>query len=466
MRGGAVKKIGKYEIRGLLGKGGMARVYKVRLPEIGKVVALKLLAPHPHLVDLLGMAEINRRFRSEAVTLAGLRHPHIVGIWDFDECDGRPFFTMEYYCNNLGLVLGETYRLEDPARPLSLDKAIPYALQLLNGLSRMHQAGIVHRDIKPYNILLTDEDTVKISDFGLSKLRGEAFPRPPHLMVGSPYYAAPEQEEDPDGVDARADIYSVGVVLHRMLTGNLAVGTGEQPSACRPDLDSAWDGFLGKATASHPEDRYATAAEMLETLERLTRAWNAKKAQVCPAVEALYPQRRTAAPARCSMRNRSITVRPDQARTVFGLDELWRPISYLRNDFRQTGDGTIQDRATGLIWQQAGSDFPLSWDEAHEYVQQLNVQHVARRRTWRLPTIAELLSLLTPKPHTRDLCIEPVFCEDKKCLWSADRRSALAAWYVSIDVGFVAWQDRTCYFFVRAVCGENDSSGGMGRTEP
>jgi serine/threonine-protein kinase len=218
-----VKKIDKYEVCGLLGKGGMGMVYKVRMPVVGKVVALKLLSPHPNLVALIGEEEIKRLFVTEAVTMAGLRHPNIVAIWDFHESEDLTFLVMEYFCNNLGVIIGETYRVEEPSRIVSVDKAIHYTRQTLEGLSRLHQAGIIHRDVKPYNILVTDEDTAKITDFGLSKLRGETFRGPSNLMVGSPYYAAPEQEEDPNQVDVRADLYPVGVMLYRMLTGELPI---------------------------------------------------------------------------------------------------------------------------------------------------------------------------------------------------------------------------------------------------
>ncbi len=112
---------------------------------MGKVVALKLLRPHPNLVTLLGEKEVRRRFVTEAVTMARLRHPNIVSIWDFHDSEDLSFFVMEYFCNSLGLIIGETYRVEDPSRILSVDRAIDYTLQILVGLSRLHQAGIIHQ---------------------------------------------------------------------------------------------------------------------------------------------------------------------------------------------------------------------------------------------------------------------------------------------------------------------------------
>jgi serine/threonine protein kinase len=446
-----MRKIGKYEVCGMFGKGGMGVVYKVRMPVIGKIVALKLLAPHPNLVGLLGEDEIKRRFVSEAVTMASLRHPHIVSIWDFHDTKELTFFVMEYYCNNIGLIIGETYRVENPSRILSVDKTIHYIRQILVGLSRLHQAGIIHRDIKPYNIMVTDQDVVKIGDFGLSKLRCEAFRGPPNLMVGSPYYAAPEQEEDPNQVDCRADLYPVGVMLYRMLAGELPVEKFKSLSDSNPDLDAAWDSFVLKAIAKKRESRFASAKEMLEALNDLQVAWEAKKEKVCEMPSIVMSKRARGELSKQTLRAKSVKVRPRQAREVFGVDVLWRPIHYLINEFQENPNGTVTDKATGLVWEQAGSDYPMTWQEAHGYIEQLNQGRFAGCANWRLPAIDELMSLLIPAPRAADLCIEPIFDQVKRWLWSSDKRSFVAAWYVSVDMGFVSWQDFTCYYYVRAV---------------
>ena len=454
-----MKKIGKYEICGLLGKGAMSIVYKVRLPKFGKIAALKLLSPHPHLVGSLGMEEIKKRFVAEAKTMASLRHPNIVSIWDFDEAEGRPFLVMEYYCNSLGLIIGETYRIEDPSRALTLEKTVHYLRQILAGLIRLHQAEIIHRDIKPFNILVTDEDTVKISDFAFSKLRGEVWKPPPNVMVGSPCYAAPEQEQEPDGVDVRADIYSVGVMSHRMLTGKFPVETSIRASEFHPDLTGEWDSFLTKAVAPGRRDRFASSAEMLNALEQLAADWQERKEQICSIAPAHPATKKNKVDSTRILRAQPIKVRPRQARQEFQLDQLWRPRHYLDNDFREHGDTTVTDRVTGLLWQQDGSDFPMTWKEAQVYVQQLNGERFAGRSNWRLPTVTELCSLLTETGDAAALCIESIFSQEKRWLWSADRRSFVAAWYVSVDMGFVSWQDFSCYFFVRAVC--SDSFGSL-----
>lgn len=446
-----MKKIDKYDVCGLLGKGGMGIVYKVRMPVVGKVVALKLLRPHPNLVTLLGEKEVRQRFVTEAVTMARLRHPNIVSIWDFHDSEDLSFFVMEYFCNNLGLIIGETYRVEDPSRILSVDRAIDYTLQILVGLSRLHQAGIIHRDIKPYNILVTDQNTVKITDFGLSKLRGEDFRGPSNLMVGSPYYAAPEQELDPNQVDARADLYAVGVMLYRMLTGELPIDSFKRLAQSNSDLDADWDTFILKSISQDRKDRFASAKEMLEAFDDLQIAWEKKKEKVCQMPTTGLSKKATRTGHRETPRSESIKARPRQAREVFGTDARWRPIHYTTNDFQVNADGTVSDKTTGLIWQKSGSDYLVTWHEAQGYIQELNHKRFAGRTDWRFPTVNELMSLLTKVPRAMDLCIEPIFDQNQRWLWSSDRRSFVAAWYVSVDMGYISWQDFSCYYFVRAV---------------
>jgi serine/threonine-protein kinase len=447
-----MKRIGKYEVCGLLGKGGMGRVYKVRMPQIGKIVALKVLAPHPNLTALLGEEEVRKRFLTEALTMARLRHSNIVAIWDFHDDGELSFFVMEYFCNNLGAIIGESYRVEAPSRVLSVDKTIHYTRQILEGLCCLHHAGIIHRDIKPYNILVTDHDQVKITDFGLSKLHGEVFGGPRNVMVGSPYYAAPEQEEDPDQVDVRADLYSVGIMVYRMLTGLLPADSFKKLTAYNPDLDPAWDAFLLKAVAAEREERFASAKEMLDAFDQLQAAWEEKKERICLMPDPVSGVKRRPADSSFTIRSTSVKVRPKEARGIFGADSRWRPIRYVANDFQVNADGTVIDRTTGLAWEQGGVDYPVTWQGAHAYVRDLNRRGFAGLAAWRLPTVNELMSLLTDVPRVGDLCMEPVFDTNKRWLWSADRRSFTAAWYVSADMGYVSWQDFTCHYYVRAVC--------------
>ena len=165
------------------------------------------------------------------------------------------------------------------------DKALWYIRQTLEGLARLHQADIVHRDIKPFNLLITDEDLVKISDFGLSRLRGEMMVTPSNLKVGSPYYAAPEQEENPNLVDARADLYAVGVLLYRLLLGFLPLEPLKKPSRFHDELDKTWDEFLFRAMAPKREQRFNSAREMIGALDELAKVWESGKDRICLEAE-------------------------------------------------------------------------------------------------------------------------------------------------------------------------------------
>jgi serine/threonine protein kinase len=444
-----MKRIGKYEIRGLLGRGGMSKVFKVQIPVVDKILALKILDPDPLLVRLVGLETLRELFLSEARKMAGLRHPNIVDIWDFDEAAGRPFYTMDYYFNSLGTIIGESRHPDKPTRVIPLDKAIRFTRQTLLGLARLHHADIIHRDIKPFNLLVTDQECIRICDFGLSKLRGEKFPGPPHLKVGSAWYASPEQEQDADNVDVRADLYSTGIVLYRMLTGSLPYPESIPPSRVNPDLDESWDEFIARSVDAEPSRRFASADAMLAGLEHLDYTWQQRKERMCALGE---PRPRRQETRKRHPRHLPLKTDPRHGRAVFGLDELWRPLEYRQSEFRADTAELITDPDAGLTWQRSGSAYQMTWRQAHRYIAYLNGQQFAGCRQWRLPTVDELISLLREVPHGTDLCIAPIFDLRQRSLWSADRRSFTAAWYVNGELGFVGWQDFSGYHCVRAVC--------------
>jgi hypothetical protein len=450
-----MKYIGRYMIRGLLGRGGMGKVYKVQLPVVDKIVALKLLDPDPLLARLLGYRKLHDLFVAEARIMAHLNHPNIVGIHDFDQVQGRPFYTMDYYADSLGAMMGESYRVEQPCRKLPAEKALDAVRQTLSGLECLHAAGIVHRDIKPFNLLVTAEDTIKICDFGLSRTRRERFPGPPNLNVGSPYYAAPEQEKDPDSAGPAADLYPLGIMLYRMLTGFLPEHRPQHPqyrppSRLNPDLDSVWDDWVARAISSKPEERFADAPSMSRALYALESHWVAQKELTCALQAPARPVCDLRPPGQV-LRSTPVKTAPRPAAARFGLDDLWRPVVYCTGCFEHTSAEIVTDRSTSLCWQRAGSRRTLTWAQAHAYVQQLNAEHFGGRSNWRLPTIDELTTLLQPPPRTRDLCIPPPFNPLQRRLWSIDRRSFTAAYFVNVDLGFVAWQDFSAPYHVRAV---------------
>ncbi|HEY1785591.1 MAG TPA: serine/threonine-protein kinase, partial [Pirellulales bacterium] len=217
------------EIIELIGRGGMGVVYRARQKELDRFVAVKILPPGVN--DDPAFAQ---RFTHEAKALARLSHPNIVTIHDFGQADGLFYFVME-------LVDGMNLRQLLTARRIAPREALAIVPQICDALQYAHDAGIVHRDIKPENVLLDRRGQVKVADFGLAKLVGRTEPPAAGAaapstwteagrVVGTPQYMAPEQIERPAEVDHRADIYSLGVVLYQMLTGELPDGDLSPPS--------------------------------------------------------------------------------------------------------------------------------------------------------------------------------------------------------------------------------------------
>jgi serine/threonine protein kinase len=448
-----MKCIDKYRIRGLLGRGGMGKVLQVEVPVIRRLLALKILAPSDLLLRLIGREQLHRLFTEEAIAMAGIRHVNIIDVIDFGMHQGNPYYVMDYYGNTLGAVIGETYVTDARSRILRIEKAIHYTRQILDGLQRLHAAGIIHRDIKPFNILLTEDDTVKICDFGLSKLRGETIDVPPALKVGSPFYAAPEQEAHPNQVDQTADLYSVAVMIYRMLTGTLPQPPYQPASRIHPDLDTGWDEFLARALSPRPAARYPDATSMAAEMMRLYQRWEKTIDATCrlePVAPPPPPERPPA--AALPPRSKPLRTGPSDARALFDLDELWQPAFYRDAGFQPDAAGTtVRDETTGLQWQYGGSDFPLDWPSALAYIDDLNAKAWMGQHNWRLPTVAELLTLLRRPPSGTDYCLVKDFAPHHKRLWSCDPRTFTSAWYVSLELGFVAWQDRTFANHVKAV---------------
>jgi len=238
------------EMLALLGQGGMGAVYKARQTKLDRLVAVKILPP-----EVARDPAFAERFSREARSLARLNHPHIVTVHDFGDVDGLYYFTMEY-------VDGRNLRDLLQAGALPAAQVLAIVPQLCDALQYAHDEGLVHRDIKPENILLGRKGRVKIADFGLARLVGLT---PTYLtltgtheVMGTLLYMAPEQMKRTHTVDHRADIYSLGVVLYEMLTGELPLGRFAPPSH-KAAVDERLDQVVLKALAREPAERYQDA---------------------------------------------------------------------------------------------------------------------------------------------------------------------------------------------------------------
>ncbi|MDX6411191.1 MAG: eukaryotic-like serine/threonine-protein kinase [Gaiellaceae bacterium] len=262
----------RYKIVRKLGSGGMANVYLAEDQELGRRVAIKILDDR-HAAD----EQFVERFRREAKNAAGLSQPNIVSIYDRGEAEGTYYIAMEYLD---GRSLKELIVTRGPA-PISI--AIDYARQILAALRFAHRNGIVHRDIKPHNVLVDSDARVKVTDFGIARA-GASQMTEAGSIIGTAQYLSPEQARGTQ-VDQTSDLYSLGIVLYELLTGTVPFtgdtpveiamkhlsATPEPPSAKRVDVPHALDMVVLRALAKDPADRYQSAEEMDADLERVAR---------------------------------------------------------------------------------------------------------------------------------------------------------------------------------------------------
>jgi len=278
------KIISHYKIIEELGRGGMGEVYLAEDTKLERKVALKFLQ-HDQISD----QEVHLRFEREAKAAAALNHPNIVTVYDIGEHDGQVFMAMEYI---KGLTLKELISVNRPPStvdrspitpcPLPLARVLDIATQIAAGLAAAHSRGIVHRDIKPQNIIIDENNIVKILDFGLAKLKGVSTLTKGAFMMGTVYYISPEQALGKEA-DPRSDIWSLAVVLYEMLTGRLPF-SGESPAAVlyaiihaepapidqlNPGLATTLLACLGRMLAKKPQERYQGAKELQLDLEKI-----------------------------------------------------------------------------------------------------------------------------------------------------------------------------------------------------
>lgn len=267
-----MKQLERYELREEIGRGGMARVYKAFDPRFERDVAIKLLPPAT-LLD----PSFKQRFQREATTIASLEHHSIVPVYDFGESEERPFLVMRYMRNG---------SLEDKLQrgEVSVEDALSVVKRIGSALDYAHQRGVIHRDVKPANILYGEDGVPYLSDFGIVKLSEASVQFTKDGFLGTPYYMAPESA-DPDGTTTLIDIYALGVTLFQMLTGKVPYD-GQRPSGIlmahvtkpipdvresRADLPAEVQAVIEKAMAKQPATRYQHGKPIGRDLEEALR---------------------------------------------------------------------------------------------------------------------------------------------------------------------------------------------------
>src|SRR6202453_1203467 len=259
---------GRYRVISRLGSGGMAEVYLAEDRLLGRQLAVKVL--HHHFAE---DQEFVERFRREASSAAGLSHPNIVAIFDRGEWNGTYYIAMEYVA---GRSLKTVVREQGPLDPAV---AIDTVIQILRAARFAHRRGVIHRDLKPHNVILDEEGRARVTDFGIAKAGASDMTLTGSIM-GTAQYLSPEQAQG-HTVSGRSDLYAVGIILYELLTGSVPFdgetavtialkqvsATPPPPSALNPAVPPELDAVVARALAKDPAERFADADEFLGALE-------------------------------------------------------------------------------------------------------------------------------------------------------------------------------------------------------
>ena len=282
--------IGSYNLVEEIGKGGMAIVYKAYQPKLDRWVAVKVLDPAYTTNNFEALA----RFRKEAKAIAGVRHPNILTIHDYGEEDGLEYIVTEY-------VEGGSLKDQLTGTPIEWKRATALVIDVGQALATAHSHGIIHRDVKPANVLMPSENWPLLADFGLAKIKEDRQAlTEPGITLGTPTYTSPEQALG-EPIDQRADIYALGVLLYEMTTGRAPFASDRhfevmlmhisepppRPRGIVPEIPDKLESIVLKALEKKPSDRYSQMADMVEDMQTLmARVLSTKRIDGSPADEA------------------------------------------------------------------------------------------------------------------------------------------------------------------------------------
>ena len=351
--------ISHYKILSKLGEGGMGVVYKAEDSNLDRLVALKFLPAH-----LLGDEEVKKRFEREAKACAALSHPNVCRVYEIDQVGGKTFIAMEF-------IEGESLDKQIEQGPLNLDEALDIAQQIAKGLEVAHKKGIVHRDIKPQNIMLGEDGHVTIMDFGLAQLTAASLLTRPDQTMGTTSYMSPEQTEG-SGTDNRTDIWAVGVVLYEMVTGqrpfkgdydqavmySILHETPEPLTALRTAVPLQLEDYVGKCLAKKAADRYQHAGDLAIDLRTLAEKLGSGESTILratvPSMSAAPATNQTVSPARTwlwptvaavlaivAVAIAFLALRPESATTSARLSIALPPGQEITSGPAISGDGQI-----------------------------------------------------------------------------------------------------------------------------
>ncbi|HEX2068719.1 MAG TPA: Stk1 family PASTA domain-containing Ser/Thr kinase, partial [Actinomycetota bacterium] len=312
---------GRYEIGSALGHGGMAEVYLGTDRVLGRQVAVKILSGH-----FADDESFVARFRREAQSAAALNHPNVVSVFDTGSDDGTHFIVMEYV---QGRTLADVIKDDAPLLP---ERAVEITESAAAALGFAHREGLVHRDVKPGNIMLTPTGDVKVMDFGIARAISSDSLTQTATVLGTATYFSPEQAQGAS-VDARSDIYSLGCVLYELVTGHPPFAADSPvtvaykhvkedpvpPSRLNADVPASLDAIVLKCLAKNPQNRYQSAAELEQDLERFRTGATVQATPIMPVEQTAVVERAT----------RATTVLPAQTTPDVKKPRRWMAILLL-----------------------------------------------------------------------------------------------------------------------------------------
>jgi serine/threonine-protein kinase len=365
------KNLGKYHIIERLGQGGMADVYKAYQPGLARYVAIKII--HSHLAD---NEEFIERFESEAMAVAGLRHSNIVQVIDFDREDERCYMVMEF-------VAGHTLETELKNRKAEgqlfpLNEIVDIFNSLASAIDYAHSRGVIHRDLKPGNIMFTSRRRIVLTDFGIARITSIPSYTMSSAVIGTPAYMSPEQATG-QGVDERSDIYSMGVILYELVTGripfegdnplvimmNLINGAYPAPTTINPELPETIEQVILRAMSKGPDDRYQGAGEMAQALQAAVEMAGNPGLLTRRVDTAAFKEFDKRSDIHTGAVVQARDNRPDQAKDQALQKAAWPEIEIPSSPPRQIDDTGRQPEKRGRVITISGNSGQVVIDSAH-----------------------------------------------------------------------------------------------------